>query len=235
MIKLIASIFLIIFPLIGYSQDISVNSGLFKSQVYGIGDFPSEFNAKSGYGVHLSLEYNKILYSTHSNLIYGLEWKHYQHDMSLLLKDDLDKTYEFRNGTYKTDAVSFLYGMRTYLNSNPKVQYQIDALFFLSWNYNSKFSGEAYKWFNTEIIDETTEITYESESSVRGYFPLSLGIILRPGIGIFINETNYLSIQGLLNANVFGSLMYSYEVIDISMWNYGINVGWTFEIGKSEK
>lgn len=233
--KQIITLITILIYTIGYSQDISVNTGVYNSLVYAQKGFPSYFKYRGGHGYHINLEYNKMEYSTAASMIYGLEWKQNKHEMYIGFRDENNEPSTTRNGTYTTQSVSFLLGGRLLLNSKKKFQYKIDGLLYMAWNYKSTFKGSILRYVKHNggasfPPSEEYAFTMEAERFANDdYTPINIGATLRAGIAFPIKEKLYLNVQGFISPNVFGSVMYSNESIHLSLWNYGLNVGLTFE------
>ena len=196
--KQILTLFTILIYTIGYSQDISVNTGVYNSLVYAQKGFPSYFKYRGGHGYHINLEYNKIEYSTAASMIYGLEWKQNKHEMSIAFRDENNEPSTTQNGTYTTQSVSFLLGGRLLLNSKKKFQYKIDGLLYMAWNYKSTFKGHVLRYVKDNggpVHSPLGDYVFTMEPerfADNDYTPINIGVTFRAGVAFPIKEKLYL-------------------------------------------
>ena len=225
-----------------YGQDITINTGAYLSKVSNARpDYPSELNFRNGHGVHINVEYNKIEYSLPYSQIFGLEWRKYSHDMSLFMKDiylfsgiDGDemiemRDYYLRNGTYNSEALALQYGVRYAIQTKKSHVYEFDALVLFLHTYKTNFKGEAYNWSGIEDMNEAEDLDDNPNDQLQGYSPFQFGGTLRAGVNLPLKENMYLKLQGFVSSSLWSSVFFRYDVVDLSMLNYGLNIGLTFE------
>lgn len=76
-------LFYLLISLFGFGQNITLNSGVYSSRLKSLGEEYNDLDFRQGYGTHIGVEFEFKTNFLRRRGIVGVEWRQFNHDMTL--------------------------------------------------------------------------------------------------------------------------------------------------------